>query len=129
MKRPTGVTVLAILDIAFGAIMAIGALGLVALTRLVEMNLSEFADLPSFGLLMGAIGSMLSVVLLAIAAVEFLLAWGLLGGKGWAWTATIVFSAIAIAIELLSLPFSLVGIAVNALVIYYFFRPNVKAFF
>ncbi|MEM2885279.1 MAG: hypothetical protein QXF24_04230, partial [Thermoproteota archaeon] len=111
MKRPTGVTVLAILDIAFGAIMAIGALGLVALTRLVEMNLSEFADLPSFGLLMGAIGSMLSVVLLAIAAVEFLLAWGLLGGKGWAWTATIVFSAIAIAIELLSLPFSLVGIA------------------
>jgi hypothetical protein len=72
---------------------------------------------------------MLSIFLFIIALIEFVMAWGLLGGKGWAWIITIVFSAISILMGMLSLPLGLVGIGINALIIYYLFRPHVKAFF
>jgi hypothetical protein len=129
MNRPTGVTILAALEIIFGAIMVLGAIALIALAGIIGVYLEELTEFQNFGPLFGAIGGILSIVLLIIAMIEFLMAWGLLGGKGWAWTVTIIFSVIAIIMGLLSLPLSLVSIAINALIIYYLFRPNVRAFF
>jgi hypothetical protein len=80
-----------------------------------------------------AFGGVVAIILIIVAVVEFLMAWGLLGGKGWAWTLTLVFTSLAIVLGLFSLmyptAFNLIGLAIDALIIYYLFRPDVKAFF
>jgi hypothetical protein len=134
MNRPIGVTLLAILDIVFGFLMVISGVAIVALAGVIEYygssgQIPGVPEMPLVWSLIAAFGGVISVVLLITAVIEFLIAWGLLGGKGWAWILTIVLTGISIALSIFSLPASMVVIAVDALIIYYFFRPHVKAFF
>jgi hypothetical protein len=97
--------------------------------------------------------------MIAIGIVSFIVAYGLLKGMGWAWTVTIVLSIIIILLsvittiatvqELLWLglgiilpppaaiidpspppPFgAIISIIIIGIIIYYLYRPNVKAYF
>jgi hypothetical protein len=105
--RPLGVTIIAILTLIAGiAFVAIGAV-----------------------LLVVGIG----FALIAIGIAYFVMAYGLWGGKSWAWTITLVLSGIGIIFAIASIAAGNIGavfhIIINAVIIYYLYRPNVKAFF
>jgi len=133
MNRPIGVTLITVWYILIGIVLVLGGISLVALAGLAESGyIPGLVDFPFLGVIL-ALGGAIAIIFIIIAVVEFIIAWGLLGGKGWAWTLTIVLTFLVIALELLSLTnptaFTIIGLVINALIIYYLFKPNVKAFF
>ena len=144
-SRPTGVTIIAVLNIIDGFIMLLIGIGLaVAGAILPFVPQSEFQqqqnltagdiDLsqvpPSFlggGIL--AIGG----ILIAIGVLSFMVAYGLLKGKSWAWTLTVVLSIISIVLNVISIATgnvtSIVSVIISGIILYYLYRPYVKAYF
>lgn len=84
--------------------------------------------------LLGGIGIAFGIVLLAIAIVSFVVAYGLLKGKGWAWTVSIILSIISIVWNAITLVTAanyggIISIIISGIILYYLFRPHVKAYF
>ena len=106
-SRPLGVTIIAILTI-------LGGVGLLA---------SGIATL--------VVGIGAGLIILGIA--YFVVAYGLWKGKGWAWIITLILSVIGVISGIASIAFGNVGgifnIIISAVILYYLYRPNVKAFF
>ncbi|MGB8087731.1 MAG: hypothetical protein WCF07_15710 [Nitrososphaeraceae archaeon] len=111
-RRPRGVTIISILTILDGSLIAFGGLSFLAFG----------------GLLIGGI-------VLAVGIGYLAVSYGLLKGKGWAWTITVILSIIGIVIQIISalatsdIAFTTLGVLINAVIIYYLYRPDVKAFF
>ena len=82
-----------------------------------------------FAAYIGLIGS----ILIVLGIVSFIVAWGLLKGKGWAWTVTIIITIISLVFNMLSIVSgnigAIVGIIIDGVIIYYLYRPNVKSYF
>ncbi len=73
-------------------------------------------------------------VLVAIAIVSFVVAYGLLKGKGWAWTVAIILSIISIVWNVITLVTAanfggIISIIISGIILYYLYRPHVKAYF
>ena len=121
--RPFGVTLIAVLTIIGG--IAFLASGITAAT--VAPFLSGTQTLL-VGLSAGT-----GAAFLALGIAYFVMAYGLLKGKGWAWTITLVLSYIGIALGFVSIVTghigSVFGIIINAVIVYYIYRPKVKSFF
>jgi hypothetical protein len=88
---------------------------------------------------------------LLVRSIGYLIvSYGLLKGKGWAWIVTVILTIIAIVIQVTSIISNsvlsqsltndlaaivpgliahIVGIAINGVILYYLYRPNVKAYF
>lgn len=83
--------------------------------------------------LLGGIGIAIGVVFLAIAIVSFVVAYGLLKGLGWAWTVTVILSIISIVLNAISIATgniaSIISIIISGIILYYLYRPHVKAYF
>lgn len=83
--------------------------------------------------LLGAAGIAIGGIIIAIAILSFVVAYGLLKGSGWAWTLTVILSIISIALNAISIatgnPGGIVSIIISGIVLYYLYRPHVKAFF
>ena len=115
-SRPFGVTIIAILIIIAGVISLLIGIGSVAI-----------------GPLIGLVFVVTGAISLALGVAYLVMAFGLWKGKGWAWT----ISTIVLIIGIISLPrrsagdivSSIVSIAINAVILYYLFRPHVKAYF
>ncbi|MBI0584527.1 MAG: hypothetical protein ISF22_09920 [Methanomassiliicoccus sp.] len=141
-KRPLGVTILAILEILGGLLLLLAAFGMFAIAALTGTQ--EFIDalgpnvpqwlLDSGPVLFGVAG----VVLLIMAVVAFLLAWGFLKGKRWAWILGIIFSVLNIASSVVTAVFSgsLASIAtlglsilIPVLILVYLLLPSTKTWF
>jgi hypothetical protein len=80
--------------------------------------------------LLPAIGT----VLIVIALLDLVLAYGLWSGRGWAWILSLILAALGILFSLISLVFrggvgGAITLIIDAIIIYYLTRPNVKAFF
>jgi uncharacterized membrane protein HdeD (DUF308 family) len=105
--RPLGVTIIAILTIIGGIIFL------------------------ASGIVLLIIG--IGIILLALGIAYLVMAYGLWKGKGWAWTITLILSAIGIIVALVSIAFgnvaAIINVIIHGIVIYYLYRPNVKAFF
>jgi hypothetical protein len=58
---------------------------------------------------------------------------GLFKGKGWAWPATLILSYIGIALAIIFVVsgnfLSAINLAINIAIVYFLYRPQVKAFF
>jgi hypothetical protein len=112
-NRPLGVTIIAILAIIGGISSVLGGLTVLAIV-------------PILGIILGGI-------LIVIGLAYFAVAYGLLKGLRWAWVFTLIVSVIGIIVGLGSIVVGNVGslfhVIVNAIVIYYLYRPNVKAYF
>jgi hypothetical protein len=133
-KRPTGVTVLAILEILGGLAGLGGGAVLIGVAALVSS--SNFATLyPQ----LAGIGSV-STVLYALGALALIfgilglvLGVGFLGGKSWAWTLGIVVGVLNIIVSLVETGIGfysdIIGIIFPIIIIYYLMRPHVKVFF
>lgn len=111
-QRPIGVTIIALLAILGGIAFLVSGL----LTLLI----------PLIGIFLGS-----GLFILGLA--YFLMAYGLWNGKSWAWTLTLILSGIGIIIGIGSIVVGNVGsifhTIINAIIIYYLYRPNVKSFF
>ena len=73
-------------------------------------------------------------IFVAIAIVSFVVAYGLLNGRGWAWTITVVLSIISIVLNAISIAAgniiaSIINIIISGIILYYLYRPHVKAYF
>ena len=82
-----------------------------------------------FGGFLGILGGMLIVIGIA----GFVVAWGLLTGKGWAWIFTIIVAIISIILNLILVVSgsieSVIGLITYGIIIYYLYRPSVKSYF
>jgi hypothetical protein len=71
--------------------------------------------------------------ILTLGIAYFVMAYGLLKGKGWAWTVTVILCCIGIALRLVSVVTGhldgIFNILINAFIFYYIYRPYVKSFF
>jgi len=117
--RPLGVTIIAILTI-------IGGIGFLASGIAAVVAAPFLSDTEGLSAGIGA-------VLIALGIAYFVMAYGLWKGKGWAWTITLVLSFIGIAFGIASIITGNIGavfhLIINIIVVYYLYRPNVKAFF
>jgi hypothetical protein len=125
-QRPTGVTVLAICYLLFGIVaLLLGAL-------LAAAGGSGILNSVGYGALSGLV-SIVGGVLAVVGILGILVGWGMWSGKGWAWIVALVLSALGIIGGLGSLvtgSFSgIVSLAIDVLILWYLFRPHVKAYF
>ena len=116
--RPTGVTIIAVLEIISGIVaiafgVSVGLMG----------SMGSMGSMSGLGVIIGALGW----VVVVIGIVSFILAYGLLKGKSWAWNATLIFTIISLVFDLLSM--NVIGLIIDIVILYYLFRPHVKAFF
>ena len=158
MHRPLGVTIIAILTIISGILLLLGGVSLIAIGALISVTHVDTTAATTnsqpiaqfFGVISAAIGS----VLLAIGIGYLVMFLGLLKGRGWAWTITIILLLIGIAIQMISTATGavfnaslsgssndatnsvisgiiggIIGIAIDVVIVYYLYRPHVKAYF
>ena len=143
-RRPTGVTILGalnlivgVLGLIFGAVLVIAAAVIPNLSSIspdaADQLESQMAPtgipIQLLGLVLGALAG----VMIALGIASIIVAMGLFKGKRWAWTVTMILSFIGIAIAAISMAFGnwggIVNLAINGVILYYLFRPNVKAYF
>ena len=121
--RPLGVTVVAILQFLGGALFILAGAALTALPQLAELPLpglvSFLRDPGSF--------------LLVIGALFLIIGWDLWPGEYLAWWQTVVLEATCIVSSLASLASgdvtAVVSLITAAIILYYFFKLHIKAYF
>jgi len=126
-RRPTGVAVLAILQIIIGVVdILTGVLLLVAGATLAIIG---FGMSAAFAFMLIP----LSIVLFAFGAISFILAYGLWMGRQWGWISSTILAAIGLALGVLSLLggelASVATIVIEAIILIYLSTYNVRAFF
>lgn len=123
---PTGITVLGMLQIILGIILAVFAVMVMVMSSVVG-NYSYFGDVTS------VVGSAITAVLIVLAAFSFLIASALFSGKKWGRTIVIVFSIVNLVMDAASMMvgnvFGIGGVILNGIVLYYMWRPHVIAYF
>ncbi len=135
-RRPTGVTVIAVLVIIGGILLLLAGIGGVAVGSL-------FISSQIIGLGFVIIGA----IILAVGIGYLVVSYGLLKGKRWSWTITVVLLFIGIAIDVASIIFgsfainmdtsnflvtnsgNIAGIIISVIILYYLYRPHVKSYF
>jgi magnesium-transporting ATPase (P-type) len=182
IKRPIGVTIIAILTIIGGIILTFGGISLLAFgtfftsvpidvfiseqmqlqqeqlqlqqqqhqQQQLQQELRNATELHALAQFLGGVGIAIGVIVLAVGIGYLVVSYGLLKGKGWARIITVILTIIAIAVQIVSgvtasmfnasfiddtnsfatgIIAQIVGIAINGVILYYLYRPNVKAFF
>jgi hypothetical protein len=167
LQRPTGVTIIAILTIIGGILLCFGGISLLALgaffvsvpigsiiseqqQQQLQPEIQNQAELEALTQFLAGIGIVIGAIILAVGIGYLVVSYGLLKGKGWAWTVTVILTIIAITIQIISIILSsmfnasfssdinaliseiishIIGLAINGVILYYLYRPNVKEFF
>jgi len=105
VDRPLGVTIIAILAIISGILLLFGGISLVitgALINASSVDITPNNDFRSIGSIIGIALLIIGSILLIIGLVYLIVSYGLLKGKGWARTITIVITIISIVIQVIS---------------------------
>lgn len=134
-SRPRGVTIAATVNIIGGLAGLVFGFGFIIQDAVLQsafdlprQNLSaDQASIPGFGIALGA-------AFVPLAIVSFIVAYGLLKGRRWVGTATLVLSIISMAwyaFTVAIIPSNggrTLGVIIGAVTIYYLYRPHVKAY-
>lgn len=172
-RRPTGVTIIAILTIIGGIILTLSGISLIAFGAFftvvpIDVFISEqleqqeqwvlpdqremknVEDLRSLAQFLGGIGIVIGSIVLAVGIGYLFVSYGLLKGRVWARTITVILTVIAIVIQIVSAATAsafnasfavdtdsfitgiiaqIIGIAINGIILYYVYRPYVRAYF
>jgi len=146
-SRPGGVTILAILEGIASVVMLVASVGLIILGSFLaaggwdlipEEELAEgllqapWASTFTGGQIMAVTTAFLigiGMVLLILAALGFIMTWGLWTGKSWARTITMILAVISIVTGIFSLPGNLISIIINIVILYYLTRPHIRAYY
>jgi len=132
-NRPTGVTVMVVLQILTG----LGSLGLgfmlaatyAFLGSLMASGAEGVTFSAGFGGFLAVAGAIIGGILMLIGIANLFIAYGLFKGKSWAWMLCLIFAVISAVFGILTFPVGIVTILFNALIIYYLTRRNVKIYF
>jgi hypothetical protein len=150
-SRPRGVSIIAILIIIAGVLSLLLGIGLVVIgpflmngLHTTSGNLGSQIEPQILGIIFLVFGG----ILLGLGFANLVMAYGLWRGKGRAWTISIIVLFIGIAINIVSLSIpsvtgvfsdtgsvltrvvsGIVSIGITAFVVYYLYRPHVKAYF
>ena len=152
--RPIGVTILGILFVIAGAFTLLGGIAtLVGIPFVANVNPNVIGNneiqfngqqpllMPSEQTALaqgsGSILTVLGALLIPLGIASLVVAYGLFKGKTWAWFVAVVLSTIGLVINAISLVTAnmgaitgaLVGVAINAIVLYYLSRRNVRQYF
>jgi uncharacterized membrane protein (DUF2068 family) len=149
--RPTGVTILGVLFVIGGAFALLGGIGTLAAipfaTNMIpnavnnglELNGSPLTPSQQSALIeaSGPILTVIGAILIPLGIASLIVGYGLFKAKSWAWSIAVVLSAILFAINVISLvtgsmsaiTSAVVGMAINAIVLYYLFHKNVRQYF
>jgi uncharacterized membrane protein len=125
MGRPTGITVLGILHLIGGAISLI-----IATVGAAMLGVS--GSMGYMSMMAAGFGSVFLIIFGILAAIEFVIAGALFSGKPWGRMIVIVLSIIGVIIGLVSIvgnPYSILSIILDAIVLWYMWRPHVIAYF
>lgn len=129
--RPMGITILAVLE-TIGALvlLALGAMViLLGAAVLVAIGLGEV----SLGVALSEIVVFVGGFILLLGVIELAIAWGLWKGQGWAWTVALIVAVLGIIGGVIALVsgslYNIVTLAVQVIIVYYLYRPEVKAYF
>jgi len=134
VQRPVGISVISVLEALGGALLFIAATALAALST-ARSSLQDWIEtystisIPNIGDLIGAIALGIAAVLVILGIMALVSAYGLWNGKGWAWYLSVILLVLWLILSLLSLPGGIIGLIIAGLLLWYFFRPYVKAFF
>ena len=142
MGRPVGVTILAILNFIGAAFCLLGGIGMILGGGFIATMLSQQGQgsAGAAGVLAG-LGAAAGVFIIIIGGVSALVGFGLWKLKEWARVVSIVLYGISAALQLLgllgslahfnafALIWSVFWVAVDAFVIWYLLKPEVKAAF
>jgi uncharacterized membrane protein (DUF2068 family) len=131
MKRPTGVTIIAILAIIGGILGVLGGLAGLAGGALLAGGAAGTTAAAASGTV-----AIFSAILLIFGVLDIVLGIGLLRLRPWAWTlgvalqvASIVLAVIEIATGNASIGNQALGLAINVIILVYLFRGNVRQAF
>lgn len=115
-----------------------------------QFQLQNAANMQSLIQFFGSVGIVIGAIVLAVGAGYLVVSYGLLKGKGWARIVAVIVTVVAIVIQVISVISSsmlsqsltgdldalasgmtahMIGIAINGVILYYLYRPNVKAYF
>jgi hypothetical protein len=115
-KTPFGIIIISILTVFSGLI-------LFAMSFVSLMILSSLGPLRLMG----------SMFLLILGTASIIVSFGLYKGKGWSWTLLLILSGFGAAGYLLNIVngqfFSVIGLVINAIIIYYLYKPHIRKFF
>ena len=142
MGRPVGVTILAILNFIGAAFCLLGGIAMILGGGFIATMLSQQGQgsAGAAGILAG-LGAAAGVFIIIMGGVSALVGFGMWKLKGWARIVSIVLFAISAVMQLLGLlgslahfnvfavVWSLFWVAVDAFVIWYLVKPEVKAAF
>lgn len=133
--RPVGVSIIGFVTVAFSAIAIVVGLFLMIFMGALGAFVGGFVpgDGGAFAAFFGALGLFVAVFVFAFAALGIFVGIGVLRGSGWAWIAMLILMGLNALGGLSSLASRDVGgvvsLIVSGLVIWYFFQPDVKAWF
>lgn len=121
--RPQAVTVISVISIIGGLMAAIFGLIVVALF---SSGAHMFGGWR--GMFLGYL-SLIGVFLFFGGFFSLFVGWGLWKGAEWAWTLGAILEILGIIGGIMTIPFGLISVLVCGPILYYLFRPNVKAWF
>jgi hypothetical protein len=117
-ERPLGVTIIGILWIIGGLFAIFG--GIIGGAVLSVIGLE-------------GLGAAIAIIAFIIGVVYLILGIGCFKAWPWVWTVGVIFSALSILIGIVNLftvgASALFGIIIAAIILYYLFQPQVKAYF
>ena len=126
MQRPTGVTIIAVLSAIGGVLGILGGLALVGFSGFIAAS----------GVAGGGLATIVGLLLIVYGVLALVLAYGFWTLKPWAWTLGVGLQAAGIVINILQFVnnsanagSTVVSIVISAAIIWYLYRPNVKAAF
>ena len=141
MGRPVGVTILAILNFIGAAFCLLGGIGMILGGGFIASMLSQGQSSAGAAGILAGLGAAAGVFIIIVGGVSALVGFGLWKLKEWARIVSIVLYGISAALQLLGLLGSLAHfnafaviwsvfwVAVDAFVIWYLLKPEVKAAF
>jgi uncharacterized membrane protein (DUF2068 family) len=132
-QRPTGVTILAVLQFIGGILSLIFGVSSLLFGGL--MVASDAAATAGTEIDPGPILLVAGVVAIVSGLIGLIAGYGLFTLKGWGWTLALVFSVLNIIRSLLGMfqggnvPGAIIGIVISGLIVYYLMTPTVKRAF
>jgi len=165
MKGPFGITIIAILAIISGVVLIFGGLsslvsGAYFASITVENVITELqlgqpqtpnvTEVHALIQLLGSISIAMGAIVMVIGIGYLVVSYGLLKGRGWAWTITVILTTASIIVQIVfvittsvlnalmhhdtntslyHLIDQITGMAINGMILYYLYRSPVKRYF
>jgi hypothetical protein len=138
-RRPTGVTIIAILNILGGIVGLIAGFGMMALSGEFQYYLSYLSDEEAA--LVSIMVGILGMVFIIIGFIDLVIGYGLWTLKGWARMAAIIMAIIGIVgnigatIGMMSIGAAdiigsvILPVLISGIIIWYLSKPNIKEVF